>query len=328
MPYSGTVSQTVFDTRRVIENAARRCRVPPQSLTAEHIDVAKDQLFLLLSDLSNRGMQLWCIQKSIYPLYEGQAQIVTDLGTVDVLNGNLRSLKDLTGAVTTSATAYTTSFAGPVAVSTVGVQGDNSGVPLVFERSADEVVWTQVGSITPQTEAGEWFWFDIDSVKPGRFFRVRATSGTPDFSRVIFGNNPTEIPLARLNRDDYTNLPNKTFQSNRPLQYWLDRQTRSPVLNLWPVPNAGAETSQIVLWVQRHIMDVGAMTQEIEVPQRWYEAIVAQLAARLALEYMEVDPQLIPILDSKAAQSLAIAMIEERDNSPVNLLPDISMYTR
>ena len=68
MAYSGTVSQTTFDTRRVIEHAARRCRMPAQTLTSEHVDIANDNLYLLLSALANEGAPLWCIQKTIYPL--------------------------------------------------------------------------------------------------------------------------------------------------------------------------------------------------------------------------------------------------------------------
>jgi hypothetical protein len=153
---------------------------------------------------------------------------------------------------------------------------------------------------TPSATAGQWTWFDLESSVATTFFRVRATSGTLSFSRVYLANTPTEIPLARLNRDDYTNLPNKSFQSNRPLQYWFDRQVQQPIMHLWPVPNQEAEVYQIVLWRQRYIMDVGTMTEEIEVPQRWYEAIVAMLAARLALEYLEVDPSMISMLDAKA----------------------------
>ena len=99
-------------------------------------------------------------------------------------------------------------------------------------------------------------------------------------------------------------------------------------MNLWPVPNAAAEVMQVVVWAQRHIMDVGTMTQNIEVPQRWYEAIVAMLAARLAMEYIEVDAGLIGMLDQKAKESLYFAQQEERDNSPMMILPNISMYTR
>jgi predicted thioredoxin/glutaredoxin len=94
------------------------------------------------------------------------------------------------------------------------------------------------------------------------------------------------------------------------------------------VPNSGAITSQIVLWVQRYIMDVGTMTQQVEVPQRWYEAIVAMLASKLALEIAEVDTSLIPLLDQKANVALYTAQAEERDNSPMMMAPNIAVYTR
>jgi hypothetical protein len=328
MAFSGTISQTVFDTRKVIENAARRCKVPPQSLSAEHIEIANDQLFLLLSSLANGPMPLWCVQKTIYPIYNGAAQIVTLSGTVDVLNSNLRSLQEVAGTETLDPAFALLEFAEEQIVTTIGLRWSGAAVPFVIQRSDDGAAWENVQAETPTAAAGEWAWFDLNTTVASRFIRVLATSGTLALSRFYAGNTPTEIPLARLNRDDYTNLPNKSFQSSRPLQFWLDRQTLSPVMNLWPVPNEAAETSQLVVWVQRHIMDVGSMTQQIEVPQRWYDAIVSMLAAKLALEYLEVDPNLIPMLDQKGERALYAALQEERDNSPINILPNIGMYTR
>lgn len=328
MAYSGTVSQTTFDTRRVIENATRRCKMLPQSLSAEHIEVANDQLYLLLSDLSNRGIQLWCIEKQIYPLQTGINDLVLDLGTVDVLNSSVRTLQSVTGTNVDTSTSRTVFFTTPTFVTTVGIKWTSPGVPISLERSDDGVVFTVIQTEIPISVAGEWTWFDLDSSVAAPYFRVLATSGTLDFSQVYLGNTPTEIPLARLNRDDYTNLPNKSFQSDRPLQFWFDRQVQRPVMHLWPVPNNAAEVLQIIIWRQRYIMDVGSMTQEIEVPQRWYDAIVAMLAAKLAMEYIEVDAQMIPLLDGKAKEALYFAQQEERDNSPINILPNISMYTR
>lgn len=328
MAYSGTVSQTTFNTRKVIENAARRCKLPPQSLSAEHVEVANDQLYLLLSDLSNRGIQLWTIEKQIYPLYDGVGDITLATGTLDVLNSNLRTLQQVTGINTDTSTSRTVFFTTPTFVTTVGIKWSAAGVPLSLQRSDDGVTWTTIQTETPTASAGDWTWFDLDSSVATTYFRVLATSGTLGFSRIYLGNTPTEIPLARISRDDYTNLPNKSFQSNRPLQYWFDRQVQQPIMHLWPVPNNSAEVYQIVLWRQRYIMDVGTMTEEIEVPQRWYDAIVAMLAAKLAMEYIEVDAQMIPMLDAKAKEALYFAQQEERDNSPMMILPNISMYTR
>ena len=328
MAYSNTVSQTVFNTRKVIENAIRRCKMPAESITAEYVDIANDQLYLLLSDLANMGAPLWCIEKQILPLYDGEGYITLDTKIVDILNSNLRQLQSVTGTNTTTSTTRTITFSGDTFVTTVGVRWTAASVPIALERSVDNIVWTTIQTETPVAIAGEWTWYDLDSSIATLYFRVRATSGTLNFSEIYTGNTPTEIPLARMNRDDYTNLPNKSFQSNRPLQFWYDRLIPNPVMRLWPVPNSGAITSQIVLWVQRYIMDVGTMTQEIEVPQRWYEAIVSMLAAKMALEIMEVDAGLISLLDAKAERALYVAQAEERDNSPMMMAPNIAVYTR
>ena len=328
MAFSNTVSQTVFNTRKVLESATRRCRLPAEALTSEMVDIANNQLYLLLSDLANQGAPLWCIEKQIYPLYNGVMDITMDSGTVDILNSNLRWLQAVTGTDTDTATAHTVEFASTSFVTSVGVKWSATAAPIALERSDDGLAWTTIQTETPSASSGEWTWYDLDSSVASVYFRVRATSGTLDFEQIYLGNMPTEIPLARMNRDDYTNLPNKTFQSNRPLQYWFDRQVRQPIMHMWPVPNAAAETSQIVLWRQRYIMDVGTLVQEIEVPQRWYEAIVSMLAAKLAMEFPEIDADLVPMLDAKAAQALAVAQAEERDNSPMMIAPNISMYTR
>jgi hypothetical protein len=328
MAISGTVSTTNFNTGRVISSAFRRCKIAAQQITSEYIDIANDQLYLMLSDLANRGTQLWCIEKQIYPLYEGISGVTLDLGTVDILNSNLRYLMAVTGTNVDTSISRTINFGSATYVTTVGIKWSAASAPLIFERSDDNATWTTVQTETdPGAVSGKWTWFDLDSSLASIYFRVRATSGVLSFSDIYTGNTPTEITLSRLNRDDYTNLPNKSFQSTRPLQYWFDRQVNQPIMRLWPVPNAATELYQIVLWRQRYIMDVGTMTQNLDIPQRWYDAIVAGLAAKLAQEIVEVSPDMIPVLDQKAAQSLNIAMMEERDNSPMMIAPNIAMYT-
>ena len=328
MAYSNTVSQTVFNTRKIIDNSIRRCKLTAQQITAEHIDIANDQLYLFLSDLANQGAPLWCIEKQIYPLYDGVGDITMTDGTVDILNSNFRWLQQVTGINYDTSTYREVDFTDDIFVANVGILWSAAAVPIVLERSDDGVVWDEIQSETPTASAGEWTWYDLDSSVAARYFRVRATSGTLGFSQIYLANTPTEIPLARMNRDDYTNLPNKAFQSNRPLQYWFDRQVNNPIMHMWPVPNLAATVCQIVVWRQRYIMDVGTMTQDVEVPQRWLEAIVSGLAAKMALELVEVDVNLIPILDQKAAISLNIAQMEERDNSPMMIAPNIAPYTR
>ena len=331
MATSGTVSTTQFTTRQVIDHAFRRCRLGAQQITSEMIDVANDQLYLILSNLANRGVQLWCIEKLIMPLYEGNGAVTLPLGTVDVLTTNLRTLQEVTGTETTSSTTVTMVVSGGTTLTTVGILWSAAAVPFVVEQSVTGSTWTSVpteeSTTAPTQTAGQWLWVDFNATTTNNYFRVRATSGTLSATDVYFGNTPTEIPIARLNRDDYTALPNKFFLG-RPLQFWFDRQLNQPIMHLWPVPNAAATTQQIVLWRHRYIQDVGTMVQELDVPQRWFDAIVAMLASKLAEETPEVDMQLMPILEAKADKALAEAENEERDNSPIYWAPLISSYTR
>lgn len=328
MAVSGTVSTTVFNTRKVIDHAYRRCRVPPEGISSEQISFALDSLYLILSMLANRGLQLWCIERYIMPLYQAQGLIEMPNGIVDILNTNLRTLQEVSGTSVTTSTTYETAFAVDNQVTNVGIYWNGPSTSYVFETSMDGAIWTTVATIdNPNATAGQTTWDDIEGSLATLFFRVRATSGTLNQERVFLGNTPTEIPMARLNRDDYVNLPNKAFQG-RPLQFWVNRQLNNPILYLWPVPSDQFITAQVIVWIKRYIMDVGTMTQEIEIPQRWYDAVVYILAARIAEETPTVDPQMIAILDQKAQRSLLEAENEERDDSPIFLTPNIAVYTR
>lgn len=328
MAFSGTVSQTDFNTRKVIETGFRRCKIPAEQITPEYVEIANNALYLWISELASQGVPLWCIENQIYPIYDGVGQIETPQGTVDILNANLRTPMRVTGSDTTTATEYETDFTDETFVTMVGVLWDGASVPIAIERSDDGVTWETIQSESPEAVAGQWTWYDLDSSVAAQFIRVRATSGVLTFTEIFWGNNPYEIPLYRMSRDTYTQQSNRFFQSNRPLQYWLDRRVNRPIMRFYPVPNDAAIYYQIVVWVQRNIMDIGTMTQSVEVPQRWFEALCSGLAAKLAMEIIEVDPALVPILDAKADRAMQIAQAEERDNSPEMIQPDISMYTR
>jgi hypothetical protein len=321
---------TVFNTRKVIDHAYRRCRIPPEGISSEQIDFALDTLYLVLSMLANRGLQLWCIERYLMPLYEAQGLITMPNGIVDILNTNLRTIEVVNENTTdtTTSTTYTTIFPAQTQVTVIGIEWSGASTSYALETSNDGATWTTLSTQdNPNATAGTVTWVDVQGSLATTYFRVRATTGVLNQTQVILANTPNEIPMARLNRDDYVNLPNKTFEG-RPLQFWCDRQLNNPVLYLWPVPSAQFVTAQVVVWVKRYIMDVGTMTQEIEVPQRWYDSIVYVLAARLAEETPTVDPQMIAILDQKAQRALLESENEERDNSPIYLTPNIAVYTR
>lgn len=331
MAYSDTVSTTTFDTVALIDDAFRMAGVPPQGVTDEMQDTARQSLYLLLSSTSNRGIPLWAIDKQVLGLKQAQSTVTTPIGTIDVLNINLRTLTQYTGTESARLGGILTDFgAGNTqTVSSVGIKTTASPTyTLIFETSDDGVTFTTVETTAATSfTAGDWTWFDIDPALPARYFCIRDQAATAlVLTASYLGGSPTEIPFGRLNKDDYVSLPNKTFQG-RPLQYWLDRQVGAPVLRLWPTPDAANETSQVVVWRHRHIMDVGTLAQSIEVPQRWLEAISMQLAIRLILREPKADKNQLAVLKPMADEALMMAWAEERDQSPFRMTKAIDCYT-
>jgi hypothetical protein len=314
------------------------------------IEIAKQQLYLLLSDMGNTGVPLWCQTKYILPMYLNKYKVPLPAGTIDVLNANLRTLTRLTGTYTSSEgdaefafysdleTACEQTVAGgditmeletAEVVTTVGIlPGASANWDVNLQYSEDGVTWTTFEHYTFAAVDGEWQWLDFEGLTPQYFWRLKGNGATVlDVIELVWGNNPSEIPVSRLNKDDYFNLPNKQF-AGRPVQYWLDRQVGDgSVMYIWPAANSAAQFQQLTVLVHRHIMDVGTLQNTMEVPQRWYEAIIWMLAKRLAYITPDVKLEMIPFVEKMAAEKESKAWMEERDKSPFYLQPNVSIYT-
>jgi hypothetical protein len=357
MAYSGTVSTTVINVQQLIDHGARRCGKLAEELTSEQQVASRQSLYFLLSHLINRGIQYWAIDKKVIGLSADKYIYSLPLGAVDVLNALYRKMNRPSGDYTSSAGGVTANvydgnvdtycqqtsangniqvFYGtntPIYAGSIGILpyvsgGGSATWSVTFEYSTNGTTWStlqDLGSVT--VTDNQWIWTDIDPGQSVMYYRVRVYNNTTMALRELYiGNNSTEIPMARLNRDDYTSLPNKNFTANQPFQFWFNRTIPVPELYLWPVPSD--PFIQMTVWYSRQIMDVGSLTDELEIPQRWYEATVMMLAHRMSLELPGIQMDRIGYLEKMGMQYLMEAEQEERDKSPIYISPDISVYTR
>lgn len=326
MAYSQTISQTSFNANRVVDHAFRRCRLPAQSITAEMQSYALDALYLLLSELPNPRTLSWCIERLILPMYRGNPQVELPLGTISVLNANYRSISRLTpDTVASGANSYSLDFGTEQVVAVVGVTYSALTADSSVQTSVDGSTWVTVAAL-PGAKALKTVWVDIVPSVNTRYLRVY-NAVAMSASSVIAGSLPYEIPLGQLNQDTYTNQTNKVFEG-RPQTYWFQRNVPQPVLNLWPAPNSVAEFAQIVVWRQRHIMDVGSLRKDLEVPQRWLNAVTWMLAYNVALETPAVDVSILPLLKGESETAKMAAYDGDSDGAPTYIQPYISAYTR
>lgn len=351
MAYSGTTNQTKINVGQLIEYAFRESGKPSEEQTAQYIVAGKQALFYILQNLSNRGVNLWMLENKLIGTVKDQTIITLPEGTVDVREANWRYVvvpeaqgalpasnataplvfdKDLNthGTSTVLNNWFGVPYSSDQRIYQVGFNSyGNSTYNFVFETSEDGVTWTLRQTLPTVTlRDREWYYFPVEPTPGYQFFRLRETVA-PTFSlrQMVFSYTQQDIPLARLNRDDYWNLPNKQFSSQRSLQYWFDRQI-TPQMYLWPIPNNDFQLFQLV--IEKQIQDVGNLSNELYIPNRWIAAVQKMLSHQMALQIPNVDQNRIVYLEDQANKWLAQAESEERDKSPIYYAPVISYYTR
>jgi hypothetical protein len=352
MAYSGTVGQTVINVQTLIDHGARRCGKLAEELTSEQVLSARQSLYFLLSDLGNRGIQFWTMTKKVIGLTPDKYIYDLPKGTIDLWNTLYRTMSRPSGSYTSSAggtvaNAYDgdvdtictqTSTNGnisvnygtsnPTYIGSIGLLPASTGTwSIIYEWSEDGTTWgtlVDLGSVAVVNN--EWIWTDIVAGQTVPYYRCRVYNATTlSVRELYFGNNSLEVQMSSLNRDDYTNLPNKNFTANQPYQFWFNRQIPNPQIYIWPVPSTAFV--QMTCWYSRQIDDVGYLTDELEIPQRWYEAVQMMLAHKMSLELPQVAMDRIGYLEKMAEKHLYIAEQEERDRSPIYWAPNISVYT-
>lgn len=86
----------------------------------------------------------------------------------------------------------------------------------------------------------------------------------------------TERQLAEWNRDDYLILPNKAA-SGDPTIFYQSRQLAGVTLYVWPVPTTN---KTLHIDYERVPETVTALTETVDFPERYQEALYANLAMR------------------------------------------------
>lgn len=356
MAYSDTYGQ-VYNVQTLIDHGARRCGKLAEELTSEQLLSARESLGFVLSNLINIGIQYWAIKKEVIGLTADKYIYTLPTGSNDVLNALYRTMNRPSGSYTTSA-GGTVALVGdndintfcqqtspngnisvnfgtdnPIYAGSIGLMpyvagGGSATWTLILEYSVDGITWNTLNDLgTVVVTDKQWIWTDIDPGQSVQYYRVRISGGSTLALREFYvGNNSREITMSRLNRDDYTNLPNKNFTANQPYQFWFNRTVPNPEIYLWPTPSD--PFVQMTVWYSKQVMNVGDLTNELQIPQRWYLAVINMLAHQMSMELPQVDLARVQYLEAQAEKYLALAEAEERDRSPIYFAPSIGCYTR
>ena len=95
---------------------------------------------------------------------------------------------------------------------------------------------------------------------------------------------------------------------------------------VWPVPNNCYQMFQLIVEVQ--MQDVGSLTNQIYVPDRWLNCIQKQLSHSMSMQIPGVEMTRIGYLEAQAERAFLQASEEDRDRSGIFFTPAINYYTR
>lgn len=310
---------------------------------------------LELSSWPGRGLNLWLVQRAMFSVYANQPIYKLPLNTVRVLEvcaiapmrlntggaaassngGNAANCFDPTqnaGCIQTAINgnisydygvgkAYSILYVGltPLAQSTY---------KLVVEYSFDNVTWTTAYTAPAQTyPANQTTWFVIQQSLNARAWRIRETGGATLAIQQIYFNQPTNVGtgdrlLSALSRSEYIAIATK-MNTGFPSGYYFD-QIISPTMILWPVPAVGNTSTNILYTNYRYAQDVTQMFQNAEIPQRFYDALVSGLSARLAMKFA---PDKFPTMKSEAMEAYSIAAKTDFENVTLRFDPDFTQFS-
>lgn len=327
MATSGTVATTIIDTSAVCEHALRRCKVLPSAQTPEMVLIAKENLYMLMLNLGNRGLNLWAVEKAFIGLRHGQATYETPAGTLDVLNV-VYSQPTLISATfsTIAAGGKATITSAEVVRIGFSVSATFTGA-LVIKSSTDDVTYTAVASLDSATYVvGQDYWVDLDIATTGAYFTVESAAAPyPAVDNIKVVSVTYDLPCAAWNRDTYAVLNSKTMQGRPATNYFFEKKL-TPTLTLWPVPNNNDD--HLLIYRHRQPQDVGSLTQQLEIPQRWLDGFIWLLAARLCFEVPTVDANTAQLVVQMADKQVFEAEQSETDGAPICITPGIGCYTR
>lgn len=136
------------------------------------------------------------------------------------------------------------------------------------------------------------------------------------YRRTTSGGVTTDTMISPISRAEYSAIPNKQQQS-QPTQFYFER-TITPSVFLWPTALNASYTIYMSCMLMQN--DPGAPTNTLDAPQRYFDAIAAGLAARLAVKW---QPDKVALLQGLADRAFDFAAAEDTENVNMRIVPDI-----
>ena len=157
-------------------------------------------------------------------------------------------------------------------------------------------------------------------------------AGSPDFaarpvriSEVRYRSSSSiDLPMTEIAREDYFQLPNKA-STGTPTNWYYDPSRSQGTLYVWPVPTT-TTANTLRFTYQRAFEDFDENSDEPDLPQEWYDAIVKSLGAELCPGIFPTEPGLTQLHSQRATEAVETALMFDRETAPLRFMHDGAGY--
>lgn len=341
----------------IILEAFERCGIKGDLISGLELVSAQRALNYMLCDWVNRGLQLWTVDQQIITLIPGQATYPMPVGTVDVVADEMifTSITRVLGGTpaSSSGTAVNAFDGNPATACTetspngwisydfgvgnsqsityIGIQSNsNTNYTIAVQYSSDNTNWYTVNTpVTIPYQIGMQSWIAPYVAPVARYLRILETGGaTLDIQELYFdidtnanSGAQSSRSIARISRQEYRAIPNKTQQGDVSC-FLVNRQVQ-PSITFWNTPRAG-QFMNIIYNRKRYFYDVNDFISSIDSPQRFLNAIVAGLASSLALKFATDKYQ---ALSAIAEDCFNRAARDDTERVPLRIQTDYTNYS-
>ncbi len=148
---------------------------------------------------------------------------------------------------------------------------------------------------------------------------ISCSSDTLDVLDAVVRRNGTDLMMRRIGYGEYLDIPRKE-QTGRPTHFFVNRQRDNPFIYLWPAPENS--TDILIFWKMRFVQDAGKLSNDPDMPRRFWPALVAGLSYYLALNRgLQFPMDRLAMLKAEYEDQLTHATDEDRERATLRIVP-------
>jgi len=166
----------------------------------------------------------------------------------------------------------------------------------------------------------------VAMVKDTTAYNIDSTNATAPidvldaFIRETISSEVTDLPMARINRAQYSSTPKKS-STGKPIQFFVDKQL-TPTITVWPTPDKSS-TYTIYMNVLTRMDDADVGSNTMQMPYRFYPCLAAGLAYYISLKKA---PDRTGMLKQLYEEEFLRAMNQDEPRSSFRIAPDLRSY--